>query len=156
MKESEKKLTARVLLLLDQHPSLALHPMTESVPQALRVKGRSYFRRKSSGLPVFWDWLRAPDGSVLGICGTWGADKSSEEWKQVNRLSYCDYEEGHLKIWFLNRRDGAGDHAQFQDMGLYRTPEGKVALLFSLFPEEERRIRSLSSLLIGSSDVVSF
>lgn len=156
MKGLEKKLTARVLLMLDEHPSLALLPMADPVPGAVRVKGRSYFRRESSGLSVFWDWLRSSDDKVLGICGTWGADKISEEWKQVSRLSYCDSDEGHLKIWFLKRRDGVEDHAQFQDMGLYRTPEGDVALLLSLFPEEEKQIRSLSSLLVESADVAPF
>ena len=105
----------------------------------ISVGAITYERQGVNPLPVFWDWLRADDGHIVGIRCLLIDPLKPELLRWLSTLEYCVVTTSTLDLFIGPRQVAFEDGAQMMDLGFYRSAQGGKALLLPLFPDEEKQ-----------------
>lgn len=123
-------------------------PTIVEIPNAQAPK--EYRKLTSAGIDFFYDWLRAANGEILGICLSPSSDDAEKAVRELPERPYSQrLPNGAVEFYFGESRefvlDLSGDQA-FGGSDIYLSDAGAWMFsfdLYSLTPEELLSIRKL-------------
>jgi hypothetical protein len=140
------QLTSHYLLVALREP-LAMTLTLSEPEESITIDGLTFRTRGQDQIQGFYDWLRAADGTLLGVRYT-PVGEARELTTAARKLTYARVDEhtSAVEIFFTQQRDADEARSADQAFGgssVYVAPAGDVLVSFDTYALEETELDAL-------------